>query len=76
MWVKIEEGYYNTDHILSIERKEDAGVYYMIRFADGKETGFNEDQVKGLVEALDKSIGQGTNAKDGFASPSAETNRP
>jgi len=74
MWVKIEDGYYNTDHILSIERKEDAGVYYMIRFADGKETGFIEDQVKGLVETIDKSIGQQATAKDSLVSSGTESN--
>ena len=54
MWVKVEDDYYNTDHILSVEKKEDAGVYYNIRFADGKETGFNPDQIKPLLDALEK----------------------
>ena len=63
MWVKVQEDYYNTDHILSVEKKEDAGVYYNIRFADGKDTGFNPDEIKPLIDAVENLAGKEENAE-------------
>src|SRR4051812_48071062 len=54
MWVKAGNSFYNTDHIITLERKEDAGVYYLIRFSDGTDTGLNEKQIKPLADALEQ----------------------
>ena len=73
MWVKVEDDYYNTDHILSVEKKEDAGVYYNIRFADGKETGFNPEQIKPLLDAVEKIGGPGRGGGSSNAGDKTET---
>jgi|SRR5579862_1529781 len=54
MWVQVGKAFYNTDHIISVVRHDDAGVYYIIKFADREETGLNEEQIRPLVEALTK----------------------
>jgi hypothetical protein len=54
MWVQVGKAFYNTDHIVSIVRHDDAGVYYLMRFSDGQETGLNEEQIRPLVEAMTK----------------------
>ena len=52
MWVQVGKAFYNTDHIVSVVRHDDAGVYYIIKFSDREETGLNEEQIRPLVEAL------------------------
>lgn len=52
MWVRVEDNFYNTDAIISLERRTDAAVYYVVRFVDRNETGFNEKQIRPLLDAL------------------------
>ena len=52
MWVRVEDNFYNTDAIISMERRTDAAVYYVVRFVDRNETGFNEKQIRPLLDAL------------------------
>lgn len=61
MWVQVGGTFFNTDHIMSVQRHDDAGVYYILRFSHGEEVGFNEDQIKPLVEALNRMADSGKN---------------